>query len=84
MIQISGDTYGLVDHCLSTAGISHGGNVSPSTCSGPGAANYRKPLSLGTAEAIYFEDNEVHLQSRTAIKPTGNNPWIVPTTAPAS
>ena len=26
----------------------------------PGAANYRKPLTLGTAAAMYFEDNEVY------------------------
>ena len=40
-------------------------------------ANYRKPLSLGTAEALYFEDNEAHFGPEV-VNPTGNNPWIVP------
>ena len=54
-----------------------GGNVQTVWYQGPGAANCRKPLSLGTAEALYVEDNEVHF-SAEVVNPTGNNPWLVP------
>ena len=77
MIQIAGDTYGLFDHCLFHALEYHGGNAQTVWYQGPGAPNYRKPLTLGTAEAIYFEDNEARF-SPEVINPTGNNPWIVP------
>ena len=80
MLEIDGDTYGLVDHCYFEGLESHGGNVQPVVYSGPGAPNYRKPLSLGTAEAMYFEDNEVYIAplAGTGGKRTGNNPWIAP------
>jgi hypothetical protein len=77
MIQIVGDTYGLFDHCLFHALEYHGGNAQTVFYQGPGASNYRKPLTLGTAEALYFEDNEAQF-SPEVINPTGNNPWIVP------
>ena len=59
---------------------SHGGNVQPVDFSGPGAPNYRKPLTLGTAQAMYFEDNEVYIApfAGTGGTRTGNNPWIAP------
>jgi hypothetical protein len=80
MLTISGDTYGLVDHCKFDGQQSHGGNVQPVDFSGAGAANYRKPLSLGTAQAMYFEDNEVYIApfAGTGGTRTGNNPWIAP------
>ena len=67
-------TYGLVDHCYFDGQLSHGGCLQPICYSGPGAANYRKPLTLGTAQAMYFEDNEVNLRGAVA---TGDNPFIV-------
>ena len=80
MINISpngdGDTYGLIDHCFFEGTESHGGNVQPIKYSGPGAPNYRKPLSLGTGAAMYFEDNEVYI-GPAAIR-EGNVPWIAP------
>ncbi len=80
MLGIYGDTYGVVDHCRFEADESHGGNVQPVDLSGPGEPNYRKPLTLGTVQAMYFEDNEVYLaQSAGASgKRSGNNPWIAP------
>jgi len=80
MLAINGDTYGLVDHCQFEAHESHGGNVQPVDFSGPGGANYRKPLSLGTDQAMYFEDNEVHIAQSAGAKGrrSGNNPWIAP------
>jgi len=76
MLEISGDTYGLVDHCYFDGQQSHGGNVQPIDFSGPGAANYRKPLSLGAAQAMYFEDNEVYIApfAGTRGTRTGNIP----------
>jgi len=71
-----GDTYGLIDHCVFEATVSHGGNVQPIKYSGPGAPNYRKPLNLGSGEAMYFEDNEVYI-GPDAIQ-HGNVPWIAP------
>jgi len=80
MLDITGDTYGLIDHCVFEGLESHGGNVQPINFSGPGAANYRKPLSLGSAEAMYFEDNEVYIAPYAGTRGTrtGNNPWIAP------
>ena len=40
-------------------------------------ARFTRPLTLGTAEAVYFEDNEAHF-SPEVVNATGNNPWIVP------
>jgi len=80
MLSINGDTYGLVDHCYFEGTESHGGNVQPIDFSGPGAANYRKPLSLGTDQAMFFEDNEVYIAPYAGTRGTrtGNNPWIAP------
>jgi hypothetical protein len=77
MIFIEGDTYGLVDHCYFHAMEYHGHPVQTIRYLGPGAANFKKPLSLGTDKAIYFEDNEAHF-SPEVVNPDGNNPWIVP------
>jgi hypothetical protein len=80
MLAISGDTYGLIDHCYFDGEESHGGNVQPVDFSGPGEANYHKPLTLGTDQATFFEDNEVYIAANagTGGKRTGNNPWIAP------
>ena len=80
VIKVSGDNYGLFDHCYFDGQKSHGGNVQFFDFSGPGGDNYRKPLSLGTAQATFFEDNEVHVgaYAGTGGKRTGNNPWIAP------
>ena len=77
MIAIDGDTYGLIDHCIFDGQESKGGgNVQPIKYAAAGAPNYRKPLSLGTAEAMYFEDNEVYIAP--AAIGHGNVPWIAP------
>lgn len=80
MLGIAGDTYGLVDHCRFEADESHGGNVQPIAFSGPGLVNFSKPLSLGTAQALYLEDNEVYIAKSAGKdgKRSGNNPWIAP------
>ncbi len=80
MLEIVGDTYGLVDHCYFEGLESHGGNVQPIVYVGPGAPNYRKPLTLGTKQAMYLEDNEVYIAERAGAKGkrSGNNPWIAP------
>lgn len=44
---------------------------------GPGKVNFTKRLTMGTAQAVYFEDNEAHF-SPDVVEDTGNNPWIVP------
>ncbi len=77
MMKISGDTYGLIDHCYFHGMEYKGRLVQTIRYFGPGAANYRKPLSLGTADALYFEDNEAYF-SPEVVNPDGNNPWIVP------
>ena len=80
MLDMSGDNYGLIDHCFFGSQASHGGNCQPISFSGPGGANYRKPLSLGSAQATFFEDNEVHIGAFAGTRHTrtGNNPWIAP------
>jgi hypothetical protein len=81
MMSINGsgshdDTYGLIDHCAFDDKEFAGGLAQPIWYSGPGAPNYRKPLSLGTAAALYLEDNEVHLSPAAA--KGGDCPWIAP------
>ena len=80
MLEIVGDTYGLVDHCSFEGTQSHGGNVQPIVYVGPGAPNYHKPLTLGTVQAMYLEDNEVYIDPNAGAsgKRSGNNPWIAP------
>lgn len=75
MIHFMGDERGLVDHCKFEATESESGLVQPIKHNGPGLTNYSKPLRLGSAEALYFEDNEVPF-SPEVVDPTGNNPWI--------
>ena len=74
MLGIDGESYGLIDHCHFDGELSHGGCLQPIYYCGPGAPNYRKPLTLGTAQALYFEDNEVILRGDVA---TGDNPFFV-------
>jgi hypothetical protein len=77
MMTISGDTYGLVDHCYFHALEKKAGLAQTIYCQGPGKAAFTRPLTLGTAQAVYFEDNEAHF-SPEVVNLTGNNPWIVP------
>ena len=77
MMTISGDTYGLIDHCYFHALAEEGRPGSDDQCQGPGKVAFTRPLTLGTAEAVYFEDNEAHF-SPEVVDATGNNPWIVP------
>jgi hypothetical protein len=70
------ETYGLIDHCNFDDKEFGGGLAQPIWYSGAGATNYRKPLSLGTAAALYLEDNEVHLSPMAA--KGGDCPWIAP------
>jgi hypothetical protein len=77
MMTIVGDTYGLIDHCNFDDKEYKVRLAQPIWCSGPGAANFRKPLSLGTAAALYLEDNDVYLGPGPATK-GGDCPWIAP------
>jgi hypothetical protein len=76
IITISGDTHGLVDHC-SFHVLKKNRLAQTIYCMGPGKAEFTKPLTLGTAQAVYFEDNEARF-SPEVVEATGNNPWIVP------
>ena len=77
MLTISGDTYGLVDHCYFHALQKKGGLAQTIYCMGPGKVAFTRPISLGTDHAVYFEDNEARF-SPEVVEATGNNPWIVP------
>ena len=76
MMTIIGDTYGLIDHCYFHA-LEKNHQAQTIYCQGPGKVNFTKPLTMGTAQAVYFEDNEAHF-SPEVVNPDGNNPWIVP------
>ncbi len=76
MMTISGDTYGLVDHCLFHA-LRKNRLAQTIYCRGPGKVAFTRPLTLGTAQAVYFEDNEARF-SPEVVNTDGNNPWIVP------
>ena len=77
MMTIHGDTYGLIDHCDFHALQKKGGLAQTIMCMGPGKIAFTTPLTMGTAEAVYFEDNEARF-SPEVVEATGNNPWIVP------
>ena len=77
MMTITGDAYGLVDHCAFHALKKKGGLAQTIYCQGPGRSPFTRPLSMGTAEAVYFEDNEARF-SPEVVNTDGNNPWIVP------
>jgi hypothetical protein len=77
MMTIDGDTYGLIDHCDFHALQKKGGLAQTIMCMGPGKIAFTTPLTMGTAEAVYFEDNEARF-SPEVVEATGNNPWIVP------
>ncbi len=76
MMTITGDTYGLIDHCSFHA-LEKNRQAQTIFCQGPGKVNFTKPFTLGTAQAVYFEDNEAHF-GPAVVNPDGNNPWIVP------
>jgi hypothetical protein len=77
MMTIRGDTYGLVDHCCFYPMEKKSGLAQTIYCQGPGKVAFTRPLTMGTAQAVYFEDNEAHF-SPEVVNETGNNPWIVP------
>jgi hypothetical protein len=77
MMTIHGDTRGLVDHCAFHALQKKGGLAQTIYCMGPGKVAFTRPLTLGTDQAVYFEDNDAHF-SAEVVEATGNNPWIVP------
>jgi hypothetical protein len=77
MMIIAGHIYGLIDHCNFDDKEYTVRLAQPIWCSGPGASNFRKPLSLGTADALYLEDNEVYLGPGAATA-GGDCPWIAP------
>jgi hypothetical protein len=77
MMTINGDIYGLIDHCDFDDKDYVYRLAQPIWFSGPGVSNFHKPLSLGTAEALYLEDNEVNLGPGPATK-GGDCPWIAP------
>jgi hypothetical protein len=76
MMTIFGDTVGLVDHCCFYPMVK---KVRAQTIyvQGPGKVAFSRPLTLGTANAVYFEDNDAHF-SPEVVNEDGNNPWIVP------
>jgi hypothetical protein len=76
MMTISGDTYGLVDHCDFHA-LEKNRLAQTIYVQGPGKVAFTRPFTMGTAEAVYFEDNEAHF-SPAVVNTDGNNPWIVP------
>ncbi len=77
MMTINGDTYGLIDHCVfDDKEFTVRSPAQPIWYAGPGASNFRKPLSLGTAAALYLEDNEVYIGPVGASG--GDCPWIAP------
>ena len=76
MMTIHGDTYGLIDHCYFHV-LKKNRLAQTICCMGPGKATFTRPLTLGTDQAVYFEDNEAHF-SPEVVEATGNNPWIVP------
>jgi hypothetical protein len=77
MIRINGDTYGLIDHCYFSPMEKKPGLAQTIYCEGPGKVAFTRPLTMGTAQEVYFEDNEVYF-GPDAVNETGNNPWIVP------
>ena len=76
MMTITGDTFGLVDHCKFHA-LKKNRLAQTIYCQGPGKVAFTRPLTLGTAQAVYFEDNDVRF-SPEVVNTDGNNPWIVP------
>jgi hypothetical protein len=76
MMTITGDTCGLIDHCCFHA-LRKNRQAQTIMCQGPGKVAFTRPLTLGTAQAVYFEDNEARFGPEV-VNPDGNNPWIVP------
>jgi len=76
MVSITGDTYGLIDHCYFFALVKNR-QAQTIMCQGPGKVAFTRHLTIGTAQAVYFEDNEARF-SPEVVNPDGNNPWIVP------
>ena len=54
MMTINGDTYGLVDHCYFYPMEKKNGLAQTIFCQGPGKVAFTRPLTMGTAQAVYF------------------------------
>lgn len=71
------ETYGLIDHCNFelTKLANPGGSLNTIWYGGGHDSAYARPLSLGTTDALYLEDNYVNY---SVGMPYGNAPWIAP------
>ncbi len=69
-MTITGDTYGLVDHCMFHA-LKKNRLAQTIYCQGPGKVAFTRPLTLGTAQAVYFEDNDVRFSPEVVNTVTG-------------
>ncbi len=79
VIQITGDTCGLIDHCsFEPLEIPPGRLPQLIFVRGPGASAYKKPLTLGTANAVYIEDCIANYGAGPVNRAGGNVPWVVP------
>jgi hypothetical protein len=79
VIQISGEAAGLIDHCaFEPLDVPVGRLPQLIYVKGPGAAAYRKPLTLGTANAVYIEDCLANFGVGPVNRAGGNVPWVVP------
>lgn len=72
-LAIYGDTYGLVDHCYFWPKNVNSWTAQLVWFDGPNDSAYTKPLQWGTANAIFFEDNDVDYGTSWE---TGNCPWL--------
>jgi hypothetical protein len=79
VIQISGEATGLIDHCaFEPLDIPVGRLPQLIYVKGPSAAAYKKPLTLGTANAVYIEDCLADFGVGPVNRAGGNVPWVVP------
>ena len=79
VIQISGEATGLIDHCaFEPLDVPVGHLPQLIYVKGPGAAAYKKPLALGTANAVYIEDCLANFGVGPVNRVGGNVPWVVP------
>ncbi|MGA2657398.1 MAG: hypothetical protein ABSH34_07740 [Verrucomicrobiota bacterium] len=76
-VVISGNCKNFrVDHCCFHA-LEKNRLAQTIYCQGPGKVAFSRPLTMGTAQAVCFEDNEARF-SPAVVNTDGNNPWIVP------
>jgi hypothetical protein len=56
-ISVSGHTYGVIDHCEFTQPGGQGVLVEDGRGSPSGSTSWNEPMSYGTADAVFIEDN---------------------------